>query len=302
MNPFLKKSPCQVLGSGIVIVALSWFSLGCEDGSRARENDSGQNTLSSKDEPATAGSGDVSPKTGKSADHKKVEIGRNVVLEVQGEKRRVIVQAEVCLREGMLEHLMCRYEGQGDKRRGTKEHEAILTAEVDARDIHKALILAKATPGTTVRYKDDGTVVPPTGTKIKVTLTYKDKDKTVTVPGRDWVRDLKTKKSLDVDWVFAGSHLVENPLEKDKPPFYMANGGDVICVSNFVEAMLDLPINSSKNNAELEFEAFTERIPSVGTAVTVILEPVLEAKKDKVPSKERQENQKEKKTKGTTSP
>ena len=59
----------------------------------------------------------------------------------------------------------------------------------------------------------------------------------------------------------------------------MANGGDVICVSNFEDAMLDLPINSSKNNDELAFEAFTERIPPIGTPVTVILEPVLEKNK-----------------------
>jgi hypothetical protein len=215
--------------------------------------------------------GDSGPDTAKAGTTKKVDMGRNVWLEVQGDKRLVIVQAEVCLREGMLEHLMCR--------KRTKEHEAILAADIDARHIHKALILAKATAGTTVKYKEDGTVIPPTGTKIKVTLSYKDKDKQVTVPGRDWVQDMKTKKSLEHDWVFAGSEFQLNPLEKDKPPLYAANAGDVICVSNFEGAMLDLPINSSKNNAELEFEAFTERIPPLGTPVTVILEPVLETKK-----------------------
>ncbi len=95
---------------------------------------------------------------------------------------------------------------------------------------------------------------------------------------------------------------MDNPLEKDKPPLYAANSGDVICVSNFAEAMLDLPINSSKNNAELEFEAFTERIPPVGTPVTVILEPVLEAKKEKNPFKERQLNPKEKEVGKTIKP
>jgi hypothetical protein len=209
--------------------------------------------------------------TAKSGTTKKVEMGRNVWLEVQGDKRRVIVQAEVCLREGMLEHLMCR--------KRTKEHEAILAADVDARHIHAALLAAKATPGKTVKYKEDGTIIPPTGTKIKITLSYKDKDKQVSVPGRDWVRDLKTKKNLEHDWVFAGSEFQLNPLEKDKPPLYAANAGDVICVSNFEGAMLDLPISSSKNNAELEFEAFTERVPPLGTPVTVILEPVLETKK-----------------------
>ena len=43
-------------------------------------------------------------------------------------------------------------------------------------------------------------------------------------------------------------------------------------------ALLDLPIKSSKANSELAFEANTERIPPVGTKVTVIFEPVPEKK------------------------
>lgn len=262
-------------------------ALGCDGGSVARQESSSTSVsdqAASSTEKIALLSEDTTKQNDKS-DAKKVEMGKNVWLEVQSDKRRVIVQAEVCLREGMLEQLMCR--------KRTKEHEAILAADVDARDIHKALILAKATPGTTVKYKDDGTIVPPKGTKIKVTLKFKDdKGKEVTVPGRDWVRDLKTKRSLEHDWVFAGSEFQVNPLEKDKPPLYAANAGDVICVSNFEGAMLDLPINSSKNNAELEFEAFTERIPPLGSPVTVILEPVLNEKKlekEKDPFKARQE-------------
>jgi hypothetical protein len=82
-----------------------------------------------------------------------------------------------------------------------------------------------------------------------------------------------------VDWVFAGSQFFQDPDDKTRPPFYMANSGDVITVSNFTDAMLDLPIDSSKDNNELSFECFTERIPEKGTKVTMILEPVLEKKK-----------------------
>ena len=51
-------------------------------------------------------------------------------------RRRVIVTAEVCLREGPLEQLMCR--------NGTKEHEAILHTPVDAKEIHAVLLVANA--------------------------------------------------------------------------------------------------------------------------------------------------------------
>jgi hypothetical protein len=274
MNESDKTRSLHFLGYGLGILLFSLANLGCEGGSAARQESSPPPAQASEETAQSPEKLALLPedttKQDNTRDAKKVEVGKNVWLEVQGDKRRVIVQAEVCLRDGMLEQLMCR--------KRTKEHEAILAADVDARDIHKALILAKATPGTPVKSKGD-TVIPPTGTKIKITLSYKDKDKQVTVPGRDWVRDMKTKKSLEHDWVFVGSYLMDNPLEKDKPPLYAANSGDVICVSNFVEAMLDLPINSSKNNAELEFEAFTERIPPLGTPVTVTLEPVLETKK-----------------------
>jgi hypothetical protein len=104
----------------------------------------------------------------------------------------------------------------------------------------------------------------------------------VTVPGQSWVKDSKTGKALDVDWVFAGSRLVDNPLDPDHKS-YLANDGDVICVSNFDTAMMDLPIESSQKNSELEFEAWTERIPPLDAKVAVVLEPVPEPKKDRQP-------------------
>ena len=72
--------------------------------------------------------------------------------------------------------------------------------------------------------------------------------------------------------------LLPDPDNKDRPPFYAANSGDVICVSNFESALLDLPINSPKDNSELNFEAHKERIPPLDTKVTIILEPVPDQK------------------------
>jgi hypothetical protein len=202
---------------------------------------------------------------------KRVPMGKNVFLEVQEGKRRVVVQAKVCLRMGQLEQLLCREK--------TKEHEAILSADADARDIHKALLLAGAEPGHPVKFVPPDKRLPPKGTKIKVLLQYQNKGRTVTVPAQRWIRNLRTEKELDVDWVFAGSLFTPDPFDSKAPPIYAANDGDVICVANFETAMLDLPILSSKDAAELAFAAWTDRIPALDTAVTVILEPVLPAKK-----------------------
>jgi hypothetical protein len=201
---------------------------------------------------------------------KRVELSKNLFFEKQGEQRRVIVRAAVCLREGQLEGLLTR--------KGTKEHEYVLAADVDARKVHTALVAAGATPGTPVQFAPR--YVPATGSTIKITLQYQKDGQTVTVPAQQWVREVKTKKDLVEDWVFGGSRLVPNPEEKDKPPLYLANYGDLVCVCNMDTAMLDLPVRSPKKFDERAFIAHTERIPPLGTVVEVILEPV-PAKKEK---------------------
>lgn len=211
---------------------------------------------------------DLSPVLGQ-GETKKVKISKNITLEVQGGKRRVLVNAYVCLRKGQLEQLLTR--------KRTKEHEAVLAAEIDARDLHAALTLAGAVPGSPVLFRPKFT--PPRGTPIKITLEYMDKGQMVRVPAQQWVRSIKTKKNLASDWVFGGSMLFPDPMDKTKPPFYAANDGDVICLANFETAMLDVPFSSTKENADLAFEAHTERIPALETPVTVILEPLLPKKK-----------------------
>ena len=196
---------------------------------------------------------------------KRAEVGKNIVLETQGDVRRVRVAALVSFREGALELLMCR--------RNTKEHESVLNADIDARQLHTALILTGAKVGSPVKYEPK--YIAASRLRHQGTIEYQKDGKTVSVPGQDWVRDAKTRKSMPHPWVFAGSVFYPDPDDAKKPPMYAANGGDVICVSNFPDAMLDLPINSPKDwEAGRLYEAFTERIPPLGTAVTVVLEPV----------------------------
>lgn len=215
------------------------------------------------DEPAAKKDSAPKPAAGPT---KKLEVGKNVFLEIQGDQRRVLIESEVCLRQGQLEQFLCRAR--------TKEHESVLVADVDARHIHTALQLARAEPGNPVRFHPK--YQPARGTVIKVLVEFQDADKkTRRLPAQKWIRSVKTRKSLDIDFVFAGSVLIEDPFDKTKPPFYAANDGTIICVSNFESALLDLPIESTQANDELIFEANTELIPPRESRVTVILEPVL---------------------------
>ena len=182
---------------------------------------------------------------------------------------RVHLLAEVCLREGPLEVFLCK--------NNTKEHESVIHLDADGREIHFALVAAGATPGTPVKFQPRYQVA--TGDKIKVSLTYRMKGKVMTSPAADWVKDKKTGKHLAHDWVFAGSKLFHDPDRPNAVPFYMANNGEFISLSNFPDSMLDLPVKSSKDQADLVFEIDTDRVPPLRTPVLITLEPVVEKKK-----------------------
>lgn len=209
----------------------------------------------------------------------KTQLAPSVYLEVDETKtrRRILVDAMVVLREGeyLLECLLCK--------KGTKEHESILSTAADARTIHTGLTVCGAKAGKTVRYvekNDMFIVVPPSGTPVKISIRYQDKQgKTIEANAREWVRNVKKKADLEHDWVFAGSEFYQDPDDKDKPPVYVANAdGGFICISNLRSAMLDLPIDSPKPIENRIFAAHTPKIPPLETKVLLILEPILEKK------------------------
>lgn len=197
---------------------------------------------------------------------------KTLFVELTPEKKvlRVVLSAEVCLREGPLEVFLCK--------RGTKEHEAVVRVDADAKFIHAALETAGAKAGGPPQFVNPKTNEPEfkaaTGTKVRVLVNYRMGGKVHTHPAQEWVWNSKTKKALDGEWVFAGSQLLRDPDEPARPPFYGANSGEVISVSNFPYSLLDLTTEISKDDANLNYEAKTARIPPQFSKVWVILEPV----------------------------
>ena len=74
------------------------------------------------------------------------------------------------------------------------------------------------------------------------------------------------------DWVFGGSIIEKIEASEDMPEqtYYLADSGELVCVSNFATATLDVPIRSSDANQGLLFEANTPNIPDVGTKAYVV--------------------------------
>lgn len=192
------------------------------------------------------------------------------------EHKRVVMQSGVCLRRGPLEMFACihqwikdPYAPGGRLRRGTKEYESVVTINTTAALVHAALLAAGAEPGHPVRYQPYQAA---TGTPIEVTLYWKDaQGERHHAPAQHWIKNTKTGEAMEYGWVFAGSGFWKN--ERTGKEEYMAENGDLICVSNFSDAVLDLPVPSPQANNALLFEAFTERIPPMGTTVTVVLTP-----------------------------
>lgn len=80
-------------------------------------------------------------------------------------------------------------------------------------------------------------------------------------------------REMDAVWVFAGSTFAVD--ENGGTNIYLAESGDVICVANFPSALIDISKRSSPDGQEsLLFEAWTERIPPVGTDVRLEIIPV----------------------------
>jgi hypothetical protein len=153
---------------------------------------------------------------------------------------------------------------------GTKEHESVLSVPVAAERVHAALLNIGAQQGTPVEFAPE--YKPATGSEIDVSLYWNDESgKRCSAWAQEWVQDARTGKPLKHPWVFAGSRFWRD--EQTGKELYLANMGELICVSNFSSAMLDLPIESSDKAGQLLFTACTERIPPLDTPVTIVLTP-----------------------------
>jgi hypothetical protein len=187
--------------------------------------------------------------------------------EVWFDKKRkaVVVDGQVSLREGQLEMFACP--------KGTKEHESVVALNCKADEVHAGLLAAGAKPGKPVSF--DPEYKAATGQVIDIYVLWKDeKGEKHQVRAQEWIKDAKKDKAMSHDWVFAGSGFWKD--EETGKEHYKANGGDLVCVSNFPTATLDLPIQSSDANDELMFVAYKEHVPARGTKVRVVFIPRVE--------------------------
>jgi hypothetical protein len=183
---------------------------------------------------------------------------------VDRKAHRVVVDGYIALRAGQLEMLVCPV--------GTKEHESVVAVFAKAQVVHAGLLAIGAKSGSPVTWEPS--YKAPTGSEIQVLALWKDPaGKKHSIDTRKWVHELGTEKgTLATNFVFAGSKMWKDPDTGEER--YLAESGDLICVSNFATATLDVPLNSSQANSGLMFAAMTDAIPPEGTPIRLVLQLV----------------------------
>lgn len=155
-------------------------------------------------------------------------------------------------------------------------YESVVVVTTKPSIVHAGLLALGAKPGHTVSFDPD--FHPPTGTEIAIEVRWKDdKGRVQAAAAQKWIRNMRTKKTLDVDWVFGGSGFRKDPETGQER--YFGDSGDFISVSNLPTATLDLPINSTKTMDSRLFEGALDQMPPARTPVTIVLKPKLEGKK-----------------------
>ncbi len=231
-------------------------------------------------------------------------LGQNQIW-VDFTEKKVIIAGTICLNAGALEMFACPER--------TKEHESIVATRAQAQEMHAALLAVGATPGAPCSW-DDFSFTSPSGSTIDIELIWHDEEinqirkrsakemlklrppydprfylyRDYYFPGRHQrtLEKIRTQRYPNIKWVFGGSRFFEDPETKNR--YYAANSGEMICVSNFSTAAIDLSIVSSQENSSLLFYANPKTTPPRGTRVYMVLKPgpFLEPKQIKYPDLE----------------
>ena len=176
-------------------------------------------------------------------------------------KKQVVLVGEVCKATYPLEFFATL--------RG-RDYESVVVVDVKPSIVHAGLLAVGAKPGHPARFEPK--FEPPTGTEIEIGVRWKDKNgKRQQARAQEWIRNIKTKKVPDINWVFAGSGFWVDETSGKK--MYQGDSGDFISVLNLPTATLDLPVRSFSAIESRLFEGNPDRLPPEGTPVTIILTP-----------------------------
>jgi len=180
---------------------------------------------------------------------------------VDTKAREVRLEGTVCLQEGALELFVCS--------EGTREHESVVVVKAKPSHVTFALSLLGLQPGKPGFMTEGGAFSPPAGQIVTIAVRLKPKGgQPKEVPAYKLLRLAGLEEGLDrpFDWVYVGRPEADALKAADRE-------GTVVCISNFIEAVIDVPFESTSVNANLAYEANPKVVPKVGTPVELIIRP-----------------------------
>lgn len=216
-------------------------------------------------------------------------------------RRLVQLDATVCIEAGWLEQVACTP--------GTREHESLVAIVAQPRDVHAALLLIGLEPGAPGSWRVEAErliEIPPRGAPVSIRVRFLGADGAPRVePIERWIRDAARDRELaPTTWLFAGSLLVQlkgppkaahagtaeraddpdasdgaHAPERSGQPEARAGGtryladtsGSVIGLVTFGDEVVAFPtvISDAESVHAPELEAYTERLPPMGTPVLI---------------------------------
>lgn len=180
--------------------------------------------------------------------------------------KQVIAAGNICMTAGPLEMFACP--------RGTKEHESIVSLNALGSQIHTALLAMDVNPGHPVKWQDEYEAA--TGPVIHIDVVWSQDGQQKKIKAQQMVLNIKTEQPMIENWVFGGSATF---TDESGETYYYGDAGELVCLSNFSTATMDVPVKSSDANEGLLFEANTKNIPEMNTKVYLVFKPEIVEKK-----------------------
>jgi biopolymer transport protein ExbD len=196
---------------------------------------------------------------------------------VDTKAKEVRLAGTVCLQKGPLELFVCS--------QGSREYESVIVVKAKPSHVTFALALLGLAPGQPGLRTEGGAFSPPAGAVLDIIARWSvektengaKKTEVREVPAWKFLKLAGSDQALDrpIEWVYIGRPEPEALRAADRE-------GTVVCLSNFIEAVIDVPFESTNVNADLLYEADFKNVPPQGTPVELIIRPTgrrLEPKK-----------------------
>ncbi|MCH2135809.1 MAG: YdjY domain-containing protein [Phycisphaerales bacterium] len=177
----------------------------------------------------------------------------------------VHVDGRVSMTEGWLEQVACV--------QGTRDHEVLITTQVQPSLVHAALLLAGAqsgAPGGWTWASDALHLTPPSGDVIDVLVSV---DGRSAEPVSDWIKGEAGESFPDTPWLFAGSAFL--PGRNGGETYAADQSGSLVGLVTFgdeVVAWREVLSDQVGVQPPL-WQAHGAHMPPPGTPVTLVLRP-----------------------------